>query len=793
METRANKPPSGKAQTDVYGLLLPSKSDSNSPALKNRKPRPQKSRDAHVTADDITTIPNSSTTGVNEATALASVQLRRHESPSDERRGRREGGRRNRQSVVVETDMTESGAEIQVFSRRSESKGGRSGVVVVESGRVSNLVRQFDEVDGPSQPEGQVQNETPHKKKKMANKHFDMFEQTGLVMGLNRGSALPSSTPQQLNREQEWEEEEQIVKQHQPDTLHHLTKTRPKGPANRRLPGSRLSPLSPPHLSSSGSHVSEWRGEGGEREEEEEEKGQKKEDVDGLAVPVIRRHRRSPRRERKRKSPKSLHRRNHHQSAEVAPEDSATNNVAEGWTEETEGEIFRPSRPELLAHVHHDPVAVPIWEPREKKGSYRDGETPREAVFRGKVQLSEMTAGEDRETSRKKDRHSESSKKLSREDEREAKKLKEAEDRETKELDTRTEAKSHADTKKATKLAVAERREARKIGKKETSGEERGITEKGGKEREALEKGGSEGEGGGRESVAGHTPGLEVTLKKLMTGLSRKRASSGRPEDLQEMSQAQLMDEKNSVQRTLLHFEKIHGRPGTVADKELMRPLYERYREVKKLLSAHRSSGTSSSAAAAGLLRQHQESTSDLPSAENTVTAGESTLPSITLLSSGLAQSLPLDSHPRSTSTSDVAHSTSLSSAPSSSLSIPPSSSSLSTSSSPSNDRVTVRKRVAGRKGDVCEERDGEEKWDTHSRLLSELFAQQESALAEKKRLRKILRDFESDFLSEHGRAATRDDRQPRQREYQEYKAIKEKLLKISNEINRATPLQKTL
>ena len=38
-----------------------------------------------------------------------------------------------------------------MFSRRSESKGGRSGVVVVESGRVSNLVRQFDEVDGPSQ------------------------------------------------------------------------------------------------------------------------------------------------------------------------------------------------------------------------------------------------------------------------------------------------------------------------------------------------------------------------------------------------------------------------------------------------------------------------------------------------------------------------------------------------------------------------------------------------------------------------------------------------------------------
>ena len=78
-----------------------------------------------MTSDDITTIPsdpNSSTTGANEATALASVQLRRHESPSDERGGRREGGRRNRQSVVVETDMEESGAEVQVKKSSPEEK-----------------------------------------------------------------------------------------------------------------------------------------------------------------------------------------------------------------------------------------------------------------------------------------------------------------------------------------------------------------------------------------------------------------------------------------------------------------------------------------------------------------------------------------------------------------------------------------------------------------------------------------------------------------------------------------------
>ena len=51
------------------------------------------------------------------------------------------------------------------------------------------------------------------------------------------------------------------------------------------------------------------------------------------------------------------------------------------------------------------------------------------------------------------------------------------------------------------------------------------------------------------------------------------------------------------------------------------------------------------------------------------------------------------ESNPRSTSVLDVGHSTSLTSAPSSFLSIPPVSS-LSSSSGPSSDRVTVRKKV---------------------------------------------------------------------------------------------------
>ena len=114
-----------QAQTNVYGLLLPSKSDSSS---SESKPHPQKSRDDHVTTDDITTVTSEPTvaSGGNELATGAPVQLRReHKSQSSgevvERRGRREGergrreeGRRNRQSVVVEGNMEENGSEIQV-------------------------------------------------------------------------------------------------------------------------------------------------------------------------------------------------------------------------------------------------------------------------------------------------------------------------------------------------------------------------------------------------------------------------------------------------------------------------------------------------------------------------------------------------------------------------------------------------------------------------------------------------------------------------------------------------------
>uniref|UniRef100_A0A1I8GI29 ACB domain-containing protein n=1 Tax=Macrostomum lignano TaxID=282301 RepID=A0A1I8GI29_9PLAT len=51
------------------------------------------------------------------------------------------------------------------------------------------------------------------------------------------------------------------------------------------------------------------------------------------------------------------------------------------------------------------------------------------------------------------------------------------------------------------------------------------------------------------------------------------------------MDSRQIADEKLALQKALLLYENLHGRPSTKRDKELIRPLYDRYRQVKKLLA----------------------------------------------------------------------------------------------------------------------------------------------------------------------------------------------------------------
>jgi hypothetical protein len=71
-----------------------------------------------------------------------------------------------------------------------------------------------------------------------------------------------------------------------------------------------------------------------------------------------------------------------------------------------------------------------------------------------------------------------------------------------------------------------------------------------------------------------------VNLQKL----EEKRCEASRPEELDDLSREQLMAEKVALQKALLHLESLHGRPATKGDRDLVRPLYDRYRSLKRLV-----------------------------------------------------------------------------------------------------------------------------------------------------------------------------------------------------------------
>ncbi|XP_035283473.1 protein FAM13A-like isoform X1 [Anguilla anguilla] len=79
-------------------------------------------------------------------------------------------------------------------------------------------------------------------------------------------------------------------------------------------------------------------------------------------------------------------------------------------------------------------------------------------------------------------------------------------------------------------------------------------------------------------------PPVESTLQTLQAKLQEKRQEDGRPEDIKDMTREQIGEEKMALQKALLHYEGIHGRPVTKAERQAMRPLYDRYRLAKQIL-----------------------------------------------------------------------------------------------------------------------------------------------------------------------------------------------------------------
>ncbi|KRT83686.1 hypothetical protein AMK59_3711 [Oryctes borbonicus] len=77
---------------------------------------------------------------------------------------------------------------------------------------------------------------------------------------------------------------------------------------------------------------------------------------------------------------------------------------------------------------------------------------------------------------------------------------------------------------------------------------------------------------------------LQDTLIEIENRLNSKRATSERSEALDQMTNEQLTEEKIAVQKALLYLESMHGRPSNKEDRDLVRPIYERYRQLKRLV-----------------------------------------------------------------------------------------------------------------------------------------------------------------------------------------------------------------
>uniref|UniRef100_A0A8C6KWY4 Family with sequence similarity 13 member B n=1 Tax=Nothobranchius furzeri TaxID=105023 RepID=A0A8C6KWY4_NOTFU len=85
--------------------------------------------------------------------------------------------------------------------------------------------------------------------------------------------------------------------------------------------------------------------------------------------------------------------------------------------------------------------------------------------------------------------------------------------------------------------------------------------------------------------VKGPCPTREETLELIQRRVEKKRQEDGWPDDIKKMTKEQLSCEKTVLQKNLLHYEGLHGRPVTQEERLVVKPLYDRYRLVKQMLT----------------------------------------------------------------------------------------------------------------------------------------------------------------------------------------------------------------
>ncbi|XP_056296148.1 protein FAM13B isoform X3 [Pseudoliparis swirei] len=85
--------------------------------------------------------------------------------------------------------------------------------------------------------------------------------------------------------------------------------------------------------------------------------------------------------------------------------------------------------------------------------------------------------------------------------------------------------------------------------------------------------------------MKGQGPTREETLELIQHRVKGKKQEDGWPDDIKKMTKEQLSCEKTVLQKNLLHYEGLHGRPVTREEHLVVKPLYDRYRLVKQTLT----------------------------------------------------------------------------------------------------------------------------------------------------------------------------------------------------------------
>ncbi|XP_074866267.1 protein FAM13B isoform X2 [Carettochelys insculpta] len=232
-------------------------------------------------------------------------------------------------------------------------------------------------------------------------------------------------------------------------------------------------------------------------------------------------------------------------------------------------------------------------------------------------------------------------------------------------------------------------------------------------------------------------PTKEATLELILKRLKEKRLERCLPEDIKKMTKDHLAEEKTSLQKSLLYYESQHGRPVTREERHIVKPLYDRYRLVKQMLT--------------------RASITPILGSPSTKRRSQMLQPIIEGETAHFFEEIKEeeeDSDSLSSEFNDILKTT------------------IQTQS--------VSSPVENSESDVEE---GQEKLTRDLRLSStraasmpELLEQLWKARAEKKKLRKTLREFEEGFYQQNGRNVQKEDRAPMLDEYREYKKIKAKL-----------------